>query len=69
MLSDNLSYNCSSVNSMRKNNNETLSINEKQTSSLLKLIANTRMNNLKNNTGNSLNNYRYNEFLKKICLY
>jgi len=68
MLSDNLSYN-SKISLMKKNDNETFSINEKQTASLLKLIANTALINLKNNSVNMSNNNRYSELLKKFFLY
>jgi len=65
MLSDNLSNNSKII----ENNNEKFSINEKQTTSLINLIANTALNNLNSNSGNLSNNNRYSEVLKKFCLY
>jgi len=63
MLSDNLSNNSKII----ENNIEKFSINEKQTNSLLNLIANTALNNLNSNSGNLSNNKRYSEVLKKFC--
>lgn len=65
MLSDNLSNNSKII----ENNNEKFSINEKQTTSLINLIANTALNNLNSNSGNLSNNNRYREVLKKFYLY